>query len=92
MRRAIALMLCMGILLTGCGRGKPRSAASQGDRSEAATSEAAGVENDVPYYNTLEDADLLAYVEDLVYQDAVASLNSEEYLVENVSAVYISKE
>ena len=92
MRRAIAPMLCMGILLTGCGRGKPRSAASQGDRSEAATSEAAGVENDVPYYNTLEDADLLAYVEDLVYQDAVASLNSEEYLVENVSAVYISKE
>lgn len=45
-----------------------------------------------PQYDSLDDVELLAHIEDLVYRDTVATLNSEEYFVENVSAVYISKE
>lgn len=40
----------------------------------------------------MDEEQLLAHVEDLVYRDTVMSLDSEEYIVENVSAVYISKE
>ncbi len=46
----------------------------------------------VPDYKSLDDPELLTYVENLVYQETIASLNSEEYFVEDVSAVYISKE
>ena len=43
-------------------------------------------------YSRLNDANLLRYVEDNVYQNAINALNSDEYFVENVKAVYISKE
>lgn len=46
----------------------------------------------VPDYKSLDDPELLSYVENSVYQETIASLNSEEYFVEDVSAVYISKE
>ena len=43
-------------------------------------------------FTTLDDADLMRYVEDSVYIDLVTQLDNEDYFVENVSAVYISKE
>lgn len=43
-------------------------------------------------FSSLNDPDLMRYVEDTVYSDLVNQLNSEEYFVENVEAVYISKE
>lgn len=46
----------------------------------------------VPDYESLDDPELLSYVENSVYQETIASLNSEEYFVEDVSAIYISKE
>ncbi len=42
--------------------------------------------------NGLDDEKLLSYVEDRVYEDIVHQLNSEEYFVENVEAVYYPKE
>ena len=46
----------------------------------------------VPEYNDLDDTELLYHLEDLVYRETVSALNSTEYVVENISAVYISKE
>lgn len=45
-----------------------------------------------PEFNDLGDDELLRYVEDDVYTELVKKLNSEKYYVENVHAVYVSKE
>ena len=85
MKRIIALVLSLAMLLTGC-------AAPQQDSSETASESTIETpadeivwENIEPQYDSLDD-------EDLVYREAVLSLDSDEFLVENVSAVYISKE
>ena len=43
-------------------------------------------------FNSLDDAELQRYVQDNIYNELVAQLDSDEYFVENVSAVYISQE
>lgn len=43
-------------------------------------------------FSGMNDPNLLRYTEDIIYQNLVTSLDSEEYFVENVSAVYISQE
>lgn len=62
--------------------------------SEATETEAKNVvpENNIPGFTGLDDPDLLRYVEDSVYSNLIAQLNSDNYFVENVSAVYCSKE
>ena len=85
MKRVVALLLSILMLLTGCGQVQPVSESST-------TAEPTASNEIVPQFDSLDDEDLLAYVEDLVYSDAVTSLNSDEYFVENVSTVYISKE
>ena len=95
MKRIIAVLLSIVMLLTGCGQVQPQSTTPSGDavtETIEPTAEPVVWENVEPQYVSLDDAKLLAHVEDLVYRDTVASLNSEEYIVENVSAVYISKE
>lgn len=42
-----------------------------------------------PVYASLSDENLHSYVEDMVYQEAVTTLNSSDYFVENVSVNYI---
>ena len=46
----------------------------------------------VPEFSGMDDVDLLRYVQDNVYSELVKTFNSAEYYVENVEAVYISKE
>lgn len=43
-------------------------------------------------FKNLNDPSLLNYVEETVYSDLIQQLNSENYLIENVEAIYISKE
>ena len=45
-----------------------------------------------PDFKGLNDPSLLPYIEDTLYAQLVGTLNSEDYFVENVSAVYISQE
>ena len=45
----------------------------------------------IPEYNSLNDPALLTYVEDSVYTELVNNLDGN-YFVQNVSAVYVSKE
>lgn len=100
MKRVIALLLSMVMLLTGCAQTKPSSElqkAPQPQEQVDSTSPSQPTENLVwedvePKYNDLDDEQLLAHVEDLVYRETIQSLNSEEYFVEGVSTVYISKE
>ena len=43
-------------------------------------------------FTSLNDPKLLQYVEDSVYSDLVAEFASEDYIIENVQATYVSKE
>lgn len=103
MKRVLALLLSLVMLLSGCAQSKPASKASSASADSPATTVTDSVsesytprmtvwKDDVPQYTSLNDTDLLAHVEDLVYRDTVAALNSADYLVSDVSAVYVSKE
>ena len=59
---------------------------------ESASPSTAYTETETPEFSDLSDSDLLRYVEDNVYQNLVGDLNSDQYFVENVSAVYVSEE
>lgn len=43
-------------------------------------------------FSGMNDPNLLRYTEDTIYENLVTSLDSDEYFVENVSAIYISQE
>lgn len=95
MKRIIALILSAAMLLAGCGQVQPQPQ-SQAEETIPEISEPAtdtGSSGSIePQYTSLDDPQLLAHVEDLVYRDAVTALNSDEYFVEDVSAIYVSKE
>ena len=43
-------------------------------------------------FSGMNDPNLLRYTEDIIYENLVTALDSDEYFVENVSAIYISQE
>lgn len=94
MKRIIALILSFTMLLSGCAPAQMEQDPT--DNTTVPTAELPAQTtvwvDDVPEYNALDDADLLYHLEDLVYRETVSALNSTEYVVENISAVYISKE
>lgn len=108
MKRGIALVLSCALVLVGCGQStmsvdfqsveetKVEVVANVTD--EGITVETTqDVEEATPYeyvvdFNSLDDAELQRYVQDNIYNELVAQLDSDEYFVENVSAVYISQE
>lgn len=47
---------------------------------------------EVPSFTGMNDASLPGYIEDTLYTSLVSTLDSDEYFVENVQAVYISQE
>ena len=78
------LSIAMTATLAGCG-------AKTGDTASATEipfADQAAIES----FTSMSDPNLLRYVEDTVYDDLVRELDSDEYLVENVEAVYISQE
>ena len=108
MKRVIALVLSCALILVGCGQNTTsmdkQSVAETKDEVVAnVTDESIMVETTLntedakPYeyvvdFNSLDDAELQRYVQDNIYNELVAQLDSDEYFVENVSAVYISQE
>lgn len=99
MKRILALFLSAAMLLTGCSSSTSEDSTTSSQATTVAVTEEvteATVQNlvwtDVEKEYTEFDDELIAHIEDLVYMEAVQSLNSEEYFVENVSAVYISQE
>lgn len=98
MKRMIALLLSAIMVLTGCGKVQPQETINNkiGPPAASATDNVANgqlvLKEIEPQFSALDDEQLLIHTEDLVYREAVSAINSEEYFVENVSAVYISKE
>ncbi|MDM8534773.1 HNH/ENDO VII family nuclease [Clostridiaceae bacterium HSG29] len=46
----------------------------------------------IPEFTGMNDETLLRYVEDNIYTELISELNSDEYYIESVKAVYVSKE
>lgn len=90
MKRLIALFLSLTMVLTGCFKPQAKNPASE-STTKTVSAPAEWVEV-LPEFDSLSDEDLLLEVENLVYRETVETLDSEEYVVENVSAVYLSKE
>lgn len=107
MRRVMALLLAVLMMLTGCTQQtaqNPTPETSTPTETEISseptsvtkqtTDQVAPVfaENVEPNFATLSDPSLLQYVEDNIYSDLVARFDSEDYIVESVNAVYVSEE
>ena len=90
MKRLIALFLSLTMVLTGCSKPQTQNPASE-STINAVSAPAEWVEV-LPEFDSLSDENLLLEVENLVYRETVEALDSEDYVVENVSAVYLSKE
>lgn len=83
MKRLICIILSLAMLLSGCAIQPQKN----NDSDVSTITKAEELQ-----FDSLDDASLHEYIEDLIYSETVNSLNSSEYFVENVSAVYISKE
>ncbi len=94
MKRIIAPFLCAAIFLTNCSQSQPQTINPDNmpDNASSETVEPVIWEDAGPHYNALDDTLLLAHIEDLIYTETITALDSEEYFVESVNAVYISKE
>ena len=99
-KKAISLLLSVTMFLTGCSTQDSSETSSEITSSIAEQSTIPVLSADTSSeeyveslgFNSLSDSDLLRYVEDSVYDDLVNQLNSDDYFVENVEAVFISKE
>ena len=97
MKKYIAVLLAFTIVLSGCApaysEAEPSSKPAPAE--DIVQESVPGVKNDpelAESFNGLNDPKLLQYVEDSVYAELVSEFSSEDYIVENVSATYISKE
>ncbi|MGN0606614.1 MAG: HNH/ENDO VII family nuclease [Oscillospiraceae bacterium] len=108
MKRILSLLLVVIFCLTGCGTSTTEeisnvvtTAADITENQEMSTAEtevvsleesANSIQAQNMNFTSLNDPNLLQYVEDSVYTNVVEGLDSEKYFVENVETVYISKE
>lgn len=88
MRRLLIVFISLILTLTGCAKSE---SIDSFDSATNSSSGASTVENLVTF-KSLDDPNLLLYIEDAVYLDTVTNLNSDQYFVESVTAKYISQE
>lgn len=107
MKRVIAFLLAVLMLLTGCSQQPAQnqetnpsesvntdvSSTPATDNTQNNTEEDIVFEEDSPVeFASLSNPDLLQYVEDNIYTDLVARFDSDDYIIESVNAVYVSEE
>ena len=107
MKKIVAIILVCCLLLSSCGQNpqQPTPGLESAKPSEAdITLETVNPSPEVvrsllaefkqaePVYPDLNDSNLLTYLESNIYSEIISSLDSSDYFVENVRAVYVSKE
>lgn len=95
MKRLLALILAFSLILSGCNiqapeTKEPDSTTTIEDTMQEYTE--LSDEEIESQFKSLNDPVLLQYVEDSMYQSMTLEFNSDDYIVEDVSAIYISKE
>ena len=94
MKKVIVLLLVVVLVISGCGN-KHLSDNNKNISSTEKTSVGLADDNlgdETIEFSGLNDKGLLQNVEDNIYAELSDSLDSENYIIENVSTVYISKE
>ncbi len=93
MKRVIAIVLAMALLLTGCSlSNEQQKTTSSVSESEATTANPVETQDDTPQFVSLADKALPVYLEDAIYTELVDNLDDEQYFVESVETSYVSKE
>ncbi len=82
MKRILSIILCLALLSLSIPGNAESSVASPAEINW---------EQDVKFTG-MSDETLLPYIEDTVYSQLVADLDSDEFFIEDVSAVYVSQE
>lgn len=80
MKKMIALLLAFTFLLSPISR------------QQIAYAEMTFENDEVPSFSGLSDPDLLHYVEESLYAELAEQFDSEDYIIENISAKYVSEE
>ena len=88
MKRILAFLLIFSFITVAP---YPQSGRAETSASLGAAISASAEQSEVNF-SGLSDPALLRYVEDCVYATLVEKLDSDSFFVENVSAIYISKE
>lgn len=92
MKKIISLLLACIMLLTGCGIQNSNTNNTELSTSHEDNHDNTSIETDEINFPTLNDENLLNYIESNVYTDLIDKLDSDEYFIENITAKYISKE
>lgn len=93
MKRLIAILMVFMLFLTACDSGIKNK-----DSNDFKIVEDETVIDDIDFdvnpetFSDLSDENLLQYVEDEIYAGITEQLASEDYIIESVDAIYISKE
>lgn len=98
-RKIISLILAFVIFVVGCGQKQLQTQEADVSLNQISVTEESIVvdlneelgDADLDF-DSLDDEELLQYVEDKVYEELSLSLDSDDYIIEDISAVYISKE
>ncbi len=90
MKRLIALILVCSLLTVYTPRVSGESSTGWTETQQVVTH--AFTESTMPEFTGLDDAALLTYMEDSIYSNLITELDNEEYFIENVRAIFISKE
>ena len=95
MKRFLALILAISLILSGCNvQSSDTTESDSTSKNEDTVQEYMELcdEEVASQFTSLSDPQLLQYVEDSMYQSMTLEFNSDDYIVEDVSAIYISKE
>lgn len=106
MKRFLAILLSCALFLTGCGTNDSKSTnlvsidieTSEDVKVNTDTEEVSKalefveIEDEEIKFDDLSDPKLLQYVEDNIYADLISQFNSDDYIVEDISTLYISNE
>lgn len=107
MKRIIAIILSIAILLTGCSI-ETMAPSESNDKSDV-TNAAQSTQNGrfvpahtleelqpkylvTPAFSGMSDPSLLSYMEDDIYYRLLAELDTDKYYIQDINAVYVSKE
>ena len=93
-KRIITAVLTVALVLSGlpgCGSTSQPASDNQASNENASDAGEASSSTDAePEFSSLSDPDLQRYIEDTTYEQVVEQIDSDQYFVENVQAVYVS--
>ncbi len=93
MKSTICLIILICIVFTGCSLHKSNSSkVITTDNPETIKDVTINWSEIAPTVNSLDDTILLDFIEDSVYMQLIEKINDDNYVIERVDAIYLSKE